>query len=31
MQRTLAIIKPDAVQRRLIGKIISRLEEKDWK
>ena len=28
MQRTLAIIKPDAVQRRLIGKIISRLEEK---
>lgn len=28
MQRTLAIIKPDAVQRRLIGKIISRFEEK---
>ena len=28
MQRTLVIIKPDAVQRRLIGKIISRFEEK---
>ena len=28
MQRTLAIIKPDAVQRRLIGKIITRFEEK---
>ncbi len=28
MQRTLAIIKPDAVQRRLIGKIINRFEEK---
>jgi len=28
MQRTLAIIKPDAVHRRLIGKIISRFEDK---
>ncbi len=28
MQKTLAIIKPDAVQRRLIGKIISKFEEK---
>ncbi len=28
MQKTLVIIKPDAVQRRLIGKIISRFEEK---
>ena len=26
MQRTLAIIKPDAVERRLIGSIISRIE-----
>ena len=28
MQMTLIIIKPDAVQRRLIGKIITRFEEK---
>lgn len=28
MQKTLVIIKPDAVQRRLMGKIISRFEEK---
>ncbi|GAX59692.1 nucleoside diphosphate kinase [Candidatus Scalindua japonica] len=28
MQKTLVIIKPDAVQRRLIGKVISRFEEK---
>ncbi len=28
MQRTLAILKPDAIQRRLIGKIITRFEEK---
>ncbi len=28
MQKTLVIIKPDAVQRRLIGKIINRVEEK---
>ncbi|NOZ81539.1 MAG: nucleoside-diphosphate kinase [Candidatus Micrarchaeota archaeon] len=31
MQRTLVIIKPDAVQRGLIGRIISRLEEKGLK
>ncbi|MHC4322246.1 MAG: nucleoside-diphosphate kinase, partial [Planctomycetota bacterium] len=28
MQRSLVIIKPDAVQRRLIGKIINKFEEK---
>src|SRR5690554_3415133 len=28
MEQTLLIIKPDAVQRRLIGRIISRLEDK---
>ncbi len=28
MQKTLVIIKPDAVPRRLIGKIINRFEEK---
>ena len=28
MQRTLVIIKPDATPRRLIGKIVSRFEEK---
>jgi len=28
MQKTLVIIKPDAVQRRFIGKIINRFEEK---
>ena len=28
-ERTLAIIKPDAVQRRLIGDIIARFERKD--
>jgi len=27
MQKTLVIIKPDAVQRRLIGKIINRFDE----
>lgn len=27
MERTLAIIKPDAVQRRLTGRIIQRIEE----
>ena len=26
-ERTLAIIKPDAVQRRLAGRIIQRIEE----
>lgn len=28
MERTLVLIKPDAVQRRLVGRIISRFEEK---
>jgi nucleoside-diphosphate kinase len=28
MEKTLVILKPDALQRRLIGKIISRFEEK---
>jgi nucleoside-diphosphate kinase len=27
MERTFAIIKPDAVERRLIGKILTRIEE----
>lgn len=27
MQRTLAIIKPDAVERRLVGRILARIEE----
>ena len=31
MQRTFLAIKPDGVQRGLIGKIISRLEEKGFK
>jgi nucleoside-diphosphate kinase len=30
LQRTLAIIKPDAVERRLAGKIISRIEEQGF-
>ncbi len=28
MERTLVILKPDAVQRRLVGRIISRFEDK---
>ncbi len=28
MERTLVLLKPDAVQRRLVGRIISRLEDK---
>ncbi len=28
MERTLVLIKPDAVQRRLVGRIIARLEDK---
>ena len=28
MQRTLIILKPDSLQRALVGKIISRFEEK---
>jgi nucleoside-diphosphate kinase len=31
MERTLVLIKPDAIQRGLIGKIISRFEEKGLK
>jgi nucleoside-diphosphate kinase len=31
MERTLILIKPDAIQRGLIGKIITRLEEKGLK
>lgn len=31
MERTFLAIKPDAIQRGLIGKIISRLEEKGFK
>jgi nucleoside-diphosphate kinase len=31
MERTLIILKPDAIQRKLIGKIISRLENKGFK
>jgi len=30
MERTLAIIKPDAVQRRLVGVIISEIEKNDF-
>ena len=31
MQKTLVLLKPDAVQRRLIGELISRLERKGLK
>lgn len=31
MERTLVLIKPDAVQRKLVGEIISRLERKGLK
>jgi len=31
MQRTLVLLKPDAVERRLVGKIISRLEGRGLK
>lgn len=31
MERTLILIKPDAIQRRLIGRIITRFEEKGLK
>jgi len=31
MEKTLAIIKPDAVERNLIGKIIERIESKGFK
>lgn len=30
MERTLAIIKPDATKKRIIGKIISRIEEEGF-
>ena len=30
MEKTLIILKPDALQRRLLGKIISRFEEKGF-
>ena len=30
MEKTLIILKPDAVQRRLLGKVISRFEEKGF-
>ena len=31
MERTLCLLKPDAVQRGLVGKIIGRLEDKGLK
>src|SRR6185369_13486541 len=31
MERTFAIIKPDAVERKLAGKILDRIEEKGFK
>ena len=31
MEKTLAIIKPDAVERNLIGKILERIEANDFK
>ncbi len=31
MERTLVLLKPDAVQRRLVGRIISRIEDKGLK
>ena len=31
MQRTLAIIKPDAVERQLVGAILQRIEEADFR
>ncbi len=31
MQRTLAIIKPDAVERRLVGAIVQRIEEAEFR
>ena len=31
IERTFIAIKPDAVQRALIGKIIARIEEKGYK
>ena len=31
VEKTLAIIKPDAVKKKLIGKIIQRIEDEDFK
>lgn len=31
VERTLAIIKPDAVKKKIIGKIIQRIEEEGFK
>ena len=31
MQRTLVLIKPDGVQRGLIGEVLARIEAKNWK
>ena len=31
MERTLVIAKPDAVRKNVVGKIISRLEDKGFK
>jgi nucleoside-diphosphate kinase len=31
VEKTLAIIKPDAVKKKLIGKIIQRIEDEDYK
>ena len=28
MEQTLVVLKPDAVQRRLVGKVLARLEQK---
>ncbi len=31
VEKTLAIIKPDAVKKKLAGKIIQRIEDEDFK
>lgn len=31
MERTLLLVKPDGVRRKLAGEIIARLERRDWK
>ncbi len=30
MERTLLLVKPDGVQRKLAGEVIQRLEKRDW-
>ncbi len=30
MERTLLLVKPDGVKRKLVGEIISRMERRDW-